>query len=191
MKKVLICIASFAYLTAFFSCAAGSKRKSAEYYTENKKAINQLRNLYEELYHHQPFSAGFTDKSLAYYVMEITTDTVRYIYNSEKNRDQLYETIEKFQYDTSLLRLFSQKMKEVKCLWLSKSSFYVNERWETVTFFSFKAASSDRPFVENKYYILIFPGSPLSNEKIAGKVEKGSLVKIENMVYFTISSRYR
>jgi hypothetical protein len=191
MKSVFIYIASLVFITAFFSCAAGSKRKSAEYYTANRKAINELRSLYEKLYHHQPFAAGFTDKTLAYYVMEVTTDTVRYIYNSEKNRDQLYETIEKFQYDTSLLRLFSHKMKEVKCLWLSKASFYVNENWETITFFSFKSASTDRPFVENKYYILLFPESPFSNERIAKKIAKGSLVKIENMVYFTISNRYR
>lgn len=191
MKRVLIYTVSMVFITAFVSCAAGSKRKSAEYYTENREAINELRNMYEKLYNHQPFSAGFTDKSFAYYVMEVTTDTVRYIYNTEKNKEQVYETISKFHYDTTLLRLFSHKMKEVKCLWLSKSSFYVKEKWETVTFFSFKSSKSDRPFVENKYYILLFPETPFSSERIAKKIAAGSLVKIEDMVYFTIGNRYR
>jgi hypothetical protein len=175
------------------SCASSSKstRKTAKYYKENKQAISELRELYEKLYLQHPFSAGFTDKSYKYYVMEVKTDTLRYIYNTEKNKQQVYQNITKFHYDTAMLRDLTFKMKETKCLWLSKSSFYVDEKRETVTFLSFKSASSNGPFVENKYYILIFLNHPITSPDIRARIKKGELVKIEELVYFTIGTKFR
>jgi negative regulator of replication initiation len=188
MKHFKIYIIVWFFLVA---CSASSKRKSADYYKENKEAINKLRNLYDTLYQHQPFSAGFSDKSFQYYLVEVTTDTLRYVYNTEKNKPQVSQVISKFQYDTAMLRELADRLKAIKCLWLSRSSFYVDEKRETVTFLSFKSALTDKPFVENKYYILIFLPYPITSPDINAKVNKGSLVKIDELVYFMIGTKFR
>jgi hypothetical protein len=184
-----------AFLALLLACLTGcftaSKGKSADYYRENKAALEDLRNQYEKLYSHQPFSAGFTDKSYSYFTMEVNTDTVRYIYNTKKNSQQVAHLIDRFDYDTAQLRAFAIKMKELKCLWLSKSTFFVNEERETVTFLSFDAAAGNKPFVEQKYYILIFLNHPIVSQDIKKRIKKGTLVKIEELVYYRIGNGYR
>lgn len=173
------------------ACTASSKRKSADYYNENKAVIHQTLELYDNLYKHQPFGAGFTDKSFRYFLLEVTTDTLRYIYNTDNNEQRIYETINRFHYDTSQLKVLGQNLFDIKCLWLSKSSFYVNKQKETVTFLSFKSARNNKPFVENKYYILIFLPHPIKSLDVNERIRKGSLVKINDLVYFTIGSKFR
>jgi hypothetical protein len=169
----------------------GSKRKSADYYEKNKEAITEIRSYYDQLYSQQAFSVGFTDKSFKYYVMEVTTDTLRYIFNTDQSETKLFETILRFNYDTLLLQKLAFKMKEIKCLWLDKSSFYLEEKKETVTFLSFKSAKVDKPFVENKYYVLVFLNQKLEHPDLKAKVKKGDIVKINDLVYFAIGNRFR
>ncbi|ULQ52065.1 hypothetical protein [Flavihumibacter fluvii] len=173
------------------ACTSASKRKSADYYEQNKTLIHETLQLYDQLYRHQPFSAGFTDKSFKYYLLEVNTDTLRYIYNTDNNDQKFYQTILKFQYDTTKLKNLGTNIKAIKCLWLSKSSFYVDKRRETVTFLSFKSASTDKPFVENKYYILIFLPHQITSPDISERIKKGRLVKINDLVYFTIAPKFR
>lgn len=178
-------------LAELTSCMTGSKRKSVDYYEKNKEAITQIRSYYDQLYNQQPFSIGFTDKSFKYYVMEVTTDTLRYIFNTDQSEAKLFETILRFNYDTTLLKNLALEMKEIKCLWLDKSSFYVDEKKETVTFLSFKSAKVDKPFVENKYYVLVFLKQKIEHPDLKAKVKKGEIVKINDLVYFTIGNRFR
>jgi len=153
--------------------------------------ITEVRQIYDSLYAHQPFSVGFTDKTFTYYTMEVTTDTVRYVYNTEKSGKRLYQTILKFNYDTLLLEDLSVKMKEIKCLWLDKSFFYIDEKKVAVTFLSFKSVAIDKPFVENKYYILLFLEHPLEHQEMKARIKKGNIVKINDLVYFGIGQRFR
>ena len=97
----------------------------------------------------------------------------------------------KFNYDTSLLRKLSLKMKEIKCLWLDKSSFYLDGNKETVTFLSFKSVAIDKPFVENKYYILLFLPHPINHTEVKASIKKGKIVRINDLVYFGIGNRFR
>lgn len=172
-------------------CASSAGRKSASYYTEHKDSIQSILSLYEQLYAQQPFSAGFSDKSFQYYLMEVQSDTVRYIYNTEKNTEHLMQTVQKYHYDTAVLADLAKSLKAIQCLWLSKSSFFINEKRETVTFLSFRSVSSRKAFVENKYYILIFIPHTIKDERIESRIKKGDLVKIDNHVYFTIGSNFR
>lgn len=172
-----------------YSCTG--TRKTASYYRENKGAIDSMVHLYEKLYAYQPFAAGFTDRSCKYYVMEVRTDTVRYVYNTEKNAPQVLALVERFAYDTAQIRDLTVRMKALKCLWLSKTSFYVNKTKETVTFLSFRSVAVDNPFVENKYYILLFLPYPITSPDLRERVKKGDLVKIDNLVYFTIGTKFR
>ena len=82
-------------------------------------------------------------------------------------------------------------MKEIKCLWLSKATFNVNQKEEIVTFLSFKSVLIDKPFVENKYYILLFVPHPINDPAIKARVKKGDLVKIDELVYFMIGNKFK
>ena len=187
--------ASYRYLFLlpifFVSCLASSPRKSADYYYKNRESISHILELYDTLFAHQPFSAGFSDKSFQYYLMEVTTDSVRYVYNTERNKQQVIDLIVKYGYDTSQLGQMARLMKSIKCLWLSRTSFYVDEKRQTVTFLSFKSAANDGPFVENKYYILLFPTQPVSSASIDARIKKGDLVRIRDSVYFTVGNKFR
>ena len=92
---------------------------------------------------------------------------------------------------TGKLIELGHKMKEIKSLWLSKSSFYLDGPYEIITFLSFKSVSSNKMFVENKYYILMFLPHPLTSSYIQARVKKGELVKINDLVYFMIGSGFR
>jgi len=182
---VILCMLQLA------SCAVTTTRKTANYYKQNRKEITEMKVLFEQLYGHQPFSAGFTDKSCKYFVMAVRTDTVQYVYNTEKNKPQFYETIHRFRYNTGLLQDLVKEMRALKCLWITKSSFYVDEKRETITSVSFKSAVGEQPFEENMYYVLMFLNRPLNSPEIKARIRKGELVKIDELVYFTIGSRYR
>jgi len=191
MCQYKVLVFSLFVLTGLSSCYSTSGRKSASYYEKNQLEINTIRMLYDSLYHHQPFSIGFTDKTFKYYVMEVTTDTLRSIYNNERSEKQLFETIARFSYDTSMLKQLSTKMKEIECLWIDKASFYLDEKKDTVTFISFKSVLIDKPFVENKYYILLFLKKKLEHPYLQNRVKKGELVRINDLVYFMIGNKFR
>ena len=192
MRSVLIHIIFMLFVTGIVSCTASKGRKSEAYYEKNRLAIERMRRQYDRLYAQQPFSIGFTDKSYKYYVMEVTTDTVRYIYNTDKSEDQLYEMIDHFRYDTGTLASMARQMKELKCLCVDKSFLYVEGKKEIVTFLSFKSVLFDQPFVENKYYILMFTQSSFEkHDEVKARLKKGDFIKIRPNVYFYIGNRFR
>lgn len=173
------------------SCTAAKKRKSEKYYLENKKEITAIRQLFNSLYEQQPISAGFSDRSCKYFVLEVLTDSVRFIYNGERNRPQLVEAVQLFGIDTMKIRQLASKLQDIKCLWISKRSFYVNRQRETVTFLSFKSISRTSLFTENKYYTLIFPPRGVFSRHFRERIKRGDLIKVEDGVWFTIGSNFR
>jgi len=173
------------------SCAMKVERKSASYYLKHKQEITDILNNYHALYNKQPFSCGFTDRSYKYFVMQIMTDTVRYIYNTELNKATLYKAVKLVRYDTARLSLMMNQMKNIKLLWMDKTSFWVNEKEEIVTFLSFKSVAVEQPFTENKYYILLFTDQRLDIPELRERLKKGDLARIEDKVYFMIGNQYR
>ena len=103
----------------------------------------------------------------------------------------MYETITKFNYDTVVLRRMSETMKEIRCLWLTKPSFFLEGVRESVTTLSFRSVQVEKPFVENKYYILIFADKEFQNEEVKAKIKKGDIAKIKDGVYFMIGNSFR
>ncbi len=82
-------------------------------------------------------------------------------------------------------------MKEIKCLWLDKATYYLDEKKDTATFLSFKSVSIEYPFVENKYYVLLFLHRSVDIPLMNAKVKKGDIVKVDELVYFGIANRFR
>ncbi len=172
-----------------FSC--GAERKSAKYYQDNKADLVVLKTYYDSLYRTQPFAAGFTDKSCKYYVMQINTDTLRSVYTTDTRKGELWKNVLRYQYDTVLLNKMAAKMKQLKCLWLGKTTDWIEEQKETYTYISFGSAAVDKPFVEDKYYILIFLDHKIDHPEVETNIKKGKLVPVDGLVYFTIGSSYR
>jgi hypothetical protein len=190
MPVVAIYLAAVVLLGSVWGCRR-PERKSASYYKENRAAITRIRGYYDTLYRQQPFSAGFTDRSFKYYALEVITDTVKYVYNTEKSEKQLYETVLRFAYDTAMVKKLAKEMKGIRCLWVDKAFFYLQEKKEKITFVSFRSVSVDKPFTENKYYILLFPDHPLDNPDLKTRAKKGGVVRIDDQVYFMIGNNFR
>lgn len=176
-------------MTVTLSCTP--QRKTAKYYNIHRAGINQLKNDFETLYRTQPFAAGFTDRSHKFLVMEINTDTLRIIYNSERRRKEIWQVVSRFHYDTVLLKAMVAEMRKVKCLWIGKGVHYFGEKKDSITVISFKSAAGEKAYKENKYYNLLFFSHPVFYPEIKSRIRKGELVQIEDKVYFTISNKYR
>lgn len=181
----------FILLTISVTISCTPQRKTAKYYNVHKADINQLKNDYEVLYRTQPFAAGFTDRSHKFIVMEITTDTLRTIYNSERRQKEIWQVVSRFHYDTVLLKKMVAEMRKVKCLWIGKGIHYFGEEKDTITVISFKSATGENAYKENKYYNLLFFSHPVFYPELKSRIRKGELVQIEDKVYFTISNKYR
>ena len=82
-------------------------------------------------------------------------------------------------------------MQEIKCLWLTKPSFFLDGIKESVTTLSFRSVAVEKPFVENKYYILIFPDHEIQSEEVKARIKKGDIAKIKDGVYFMIGNTFR
>jgi hypothetical protein len=187
MKAIQLFIPILLTLAIGQSCSL--ERKSASYYHENKKEISELKNEYDALYRQQAFSAGFTDKTFKYYVMQIVTDTLRAIYNSEKRKDELWQNVLRFNYDTVALKKMAAMMKKIKCLWVGKTDHYFGEKREVFTYISFQSA--DKAFRENKYYVLILPDRKVDYPGVQEQIKKGKIVQIDSLVYFATTNEYR
>ena len=178
----------YMFLIVTVSAFCSPERKSASYYYQNKDAINEMRTNFDYLYQQQPFATGFTDKTFKYYVLQIMTDSFRSIYNNEEQKDQIMKNVLRYNYDTTMMRTLSHQMKKIKCLWLGRESYYVDEEKDNFTYISFKSA--DRVFRENKYYILVFLDHAIDSTDLE-RIRKRKLVKIDSLVYFTTTNRYR
>ena len=187
MKAIKLFISILLTLAIGQSCSP--ERKSASYYQENKKEISELKNEYDALYRQQAFSAGFTDKTFKYYVMQIITDTLRAIYNNEKRKDELWQNVLRFHYDTVALKKMAAMMKEIKCLWVGKTDHYFGEKREVFTYISFQSA--DKAFRENKYYVLILPDRKVDYPEVQEQIKKGKIVQLDSLVYFATTNTYR
>jgi len=80
-------------------------------------------------------------------------------------------------------------MKDIKCLWIGKSDYYFGEHPEKFDYISFKSA--DKAFRENKYYMLVFLEHRLEYPEFQERIDKGTFVPVDSLVYYTTTSRYR
>jgi hypothetical protein len=181
---ILLCL-------AIIGCFGKGQRKSGDYYAKNEATLHHIRNIYDSLYAKQAFSIGYTDKSFRYYFVEFTTDSVRYVYNNESSADSLNNAITKFGYEHSQFMRLVMLMKQAECLWLDKVRRFLDNEPVYFTYLSFGSVLTEKPFVENKYYVLIFPKGNINKEALKQRISRGGLVPINDSVYFTISNRFR
>ncbi|MGL6269191.1 MAG: hypothetical protein ACRC2O_14765 [Chitinophagaceae bacterium] len=173
------------------SCVSTKEKKSSKYYFENENAIQEILKVYKELYRHQPFSLGFSDRSFDHIAMDIITDTVRYALHNEQNMDRFREAIYTFKYDTVALRKMYYKMFDIKCIWLGTADFYYREKKEEIVFLSFRSVRFGNPFLDRKYYNLVLFDPLFINEETNKLIEAAGFKKVKNEIYFKIMGKFR
>jgi maltoporin len=177
------------FLFILASCTA--EKKSASYYHKHEKEINEIKRLYAKLYETQPFTAGFSDKSFKYEGIDIRTDTVRYAMDNSESKEMFFKAVYAFNYDTVMLRLLYNKMKNIKSIWIGKQDIYYKGKKEYVTYLSFKSVLIGNPMLDNKYYMLVFFDPEFINPETTKAIEKLGYKKITNVIYFNIASHFR
>ena len=176
---------------AFLGCSTPKRHKSGRYYLQHQATLEQVRHDFDTLYQHQPLSIGFTDKSFKYYFVEFTTDTLRMVYNNASGAAHLRQTLQQFGYDTVRFYRLVDQMKQAQCIWLDKVYRYFQHQQAGFTYLSFGAVAAEKPFVENKYYVLIFPDKKVPLTALTNRVRRGDLMAINDSVYYSISNRFR
>jgi hypothetical protein len=181
----------YAIVFALIGCIGGGKRKSGNYYLQHANELQIIKSRYDKLYSIQPLSVGYTDRSFKYYFSEFTTDSVRWVYNNKTGADSLTVLFSKIGYPSKVFDSLLLSMRKIQCYWIDKVKRYVDGKPAYFTYCSFGSVLINRPFVENKYYVLIFPDDKVALGAIKQSATKGGIYAINDSVFFTISNRFR
>lgn len=177
----------------FLSACSASKlpEKTADFYLENSEKIECLSQEFENLNQKQTLALGFTDRKFENYALQIHTDTVRYIYNSKLNDTQVFSEMIKTPISQGEIQSLLGKMKDLKCLWLDKHTFYTNGNAFNETWMSFGLAENDNLKKEGKFYVLMLLAQPLPEKDLPKFQRIYDFQKIKDGVYFSVRERYR
>jgi hypothetical protein len=188
MKKIVYLIL---ILMLFASCMALKQKKSEDYYFKNEAAINEILQLFKGLNKTQPLSLGFSSRSFKSIGVEINTDTVRYVINNDQSLNLFYLGLETFKYDTIALRKIYQKMYDIKALWIGKSHYYYEGRQQELTFLSFRSVMFGNPFLDRRYYALIFLDYKNIDPEKENAIAAAGYKKVKGNIYYTIADNFR
>jgi hypothetical protein len=178
-------------IVLLYSCAASREKKSAKYYFENEKSIQEILKLYKDQYRIQPFSLGFSDRSYDHIGVDIITDTVRYALHNRQNMDLFREAVYAFKYDTVALRKMYYKMFDIGCIWVGTADYYYKGKQEEVVFLSFRSVRFGNPFLDRKYYHLVLFDPRLINDETNKLIEDAGFKRVKNEIYFKIMGKFR
>lgn len=173
------------------SCIASRERKSGKYYMQHEAEIQQMLTLYRQLYRHQPFTIGFSNRDFRYVGVDVITDTVRYSINNEESMEYFRETIEGFRYDTAALFTLYRKMYAIKCIWMGTADFFYDGQEEIATFLSFRSVRFGNPFLDRKYYNLVIFDPAFIIPRTDSMIRQQGFTRIKDEVYFKIMGRFR
>jgi hypothetical protein len=188
MKSIPVCLLA---CLLFASCIASRERKSGKYYVQHEAEIQQMLSLYRQLYRHQPFTIGFSNRDFRYVGVDIITDTVRYAINNEESLELFREAITGFHYDTSALFTLYRKMYAIKCIWMGTADLFYDGREEIATFLSFRSVLLGNPFLDRKYYNLVIFDPAFINPRTDSLIRQQGFTRIKDEVYFKIMGRFR
>lgn len=174
------------------SCASAPKHFPVKYYKENEKTILQIEQLYNKVNASKLIAAEFLDKSFQYITLEMKTDSLRYIYEFNLNEKGINDSLYKYGYDSSSVRRLINNMKSIKCTWINKLDYYVDEKKQNLVYMSIRPTALNLPFSRKKYYILTFFKQPQyydAEGRLLYKKNRRSLRKINNEVFWRINDK--
>jgi hypothetical protein len=184
-------IFSILILAGLVSCVSMKERKSEKFYLQNRETIKSILSTYDSLYAYIPFNIGFSDRGFTKVGMDIITDTVRYAITNLQSVELFRRTIQGFHFDSARIRGLYEDLYSIKCIWLGKADFYFRGNRELLTYLSFKSVASGNPFLDRKYYTLVFFEPGLIQEEMYEKIASAGFKRIDTDIYFGILGKFR
>jgi hypothetical protein len=189
----------FAALASVTSCTS---LNITNYYHKHRSTLDGMEQTYQRAYQKKPFSIEFTDRPFNRVSLELTTDTLTYIYEFAVGEPRMQDTLLKYGYDTLPVNNLITNMRSMECTWINHLDYYAEDTKHSLIYISLWPRIFNSPFVNKKYYILTYFSQPQyfdSNgdlmtgrrlrriRKINGEVFK----KINNKVCYTVSAQFR
>ncbi len=172
------------------------------FYNEHKSTLDSIKESYEQQYPKAPFSVAFSNKDFNSFSLEITTDTIKYIYDFNAGEQRLNDTLIKYKMSPEGIATLVRLMQSIRCIWINNQDYYVNGNYHSAVYMSIRPRAISLPFIYKKYEILAYFNRPqVFNEKgilmdgrrrkTIRKLNNNTFHKITDKVCYTVSSLYR
>jgi hypothetical protein len=202
MKQSLQHIVILSLLIITISSCSVSRSFPVNYYKQHEKDIVGIEAVYSHIAQPRLLSLGFTNRQLSQVLIEMKTDSIRYIYEFNLNNPAMYDSLHKYGYDTTATAYLLQYMKKANCTWVNKLDYYVDGQKRLLTFMSIRNKSLRAPFSPEKYFILTFYNQPQyydengvlldrRNLRRQRKINNEIFYRINGKVCYTISTKFR
>ena len=187
---------------ASFMLSCSSKTISTKYYYQHEKALTSIEENYKKLYQQDPFTIAFTDRDFKTVLLEMITDTLTYKYEFGLDEIRLIDTLIKFHYNSAKVVDLIKQMQSIRCTWINKLDYYVDEKKNSLIYMSIKAVALKSPFSYQKYYTLTYFPQPQYFDSAGQLLDKRSLRRlrkingeifrrINDKVCYTITGNFR
>lgn len=180
---------SFVAIVLFASCRTPEKL-SKSYYVLHKNELKTIIETYNQLYEIKPFILGFSDARYRKYSLEVSTDTVRYVYNTSIMQFSVADSIKRFGFDSSHMKKLGQMMRKSKCICVARHFFYWDNKEYAANWLFFRQSGSGL-FKERRYHVLIFFKDALPENARKEFIEQQKLEPLEDNVFYTVSNLFK
>jgi hypothetical protein len=202
MKKIVQYIVRLFLLVVVMSSCSVSRQFPINYYNQHEEEIVAIEAIYSHIAQPKLLSIGFTDAEFRHVLIEMKTDSIRYVYEFNFNDPSLFDSLHKYGYDTIATGYLLRYMKKIQCTWVNKLDYYVADQKRLLTFMSIRNRQLRLPFTPEKYFILTFYNQPQyydengllldrRNLRRARKVNNELFHRINAKVCYTISAKFR
>ena len=137
-----------------------------------------------------------------FFSIEITTDSLKYIYEFGINEKRIKDTLLKYALNEEGILDIITQMRSIQCTWINNLDYYVDQEKHSLVFISMRPVELSKPFTNKKYYIITYFSQPqyFDNEgkllvkkqmKRTRKINGEIFWRINDKVCYTISARFR
>lgn len=198
--KFICIIIVLGEVSQLVSCSP--KNISTRYYYQHEKQLDRIEETYKELSAQHPFTIAFTARNFKTVAIEIITDTLSYIYEFGVDEPRLADTLTAYQLKAPKLINLIRQMQFIRCAWIKKYDYYVDEEKQSLIFMSIKPVALKAPFAYSKYYVLSYFNQPQYFDDDGNLLDKKQLrwlrkingeifKRINSKVCYTISGKFR
>ena len=195
MRNILL----FVFGIFLFSC---SQRNIADHYYRNQKSYDSIHANYKSLIHENVFTLFFKNRSHKSIMLEIFTDSLKYIYYFKTDESLLYDTLVKYKINTKNFYLLMNQMARARSLWISQLEYYVKNKKENLIYIAFRSRPLWFFFSSQKYCMINWFTKPqqydvkgfLLNQSLTPiplELNDRKSYRINDTVAYRISNRFR
>ena len=192
MRHLLLYIAIVVLAAGTFTACSPTNHFTARYYKENQAMLHRIRDTFQVLYKQKPFSLEFKDKNFRFISFELLSDTMRYIYNFDLDQPNFADTLYKYGYNAKGIIGMAADMREIKCTWIAKLSYFENRLEKQLVFISVRHNKLKSFMKGEKYYALAFFNERQYFDKqgrLTDKSEKRRMREINGQIFHRITDR--